>query len=666
MKKKRLIIWILLIVVIISIVSIFTYRLINNTNKLTSEERTWINSNINTLQNIYVSNDENLFSLNGSGVFYDFLNDFSEEYGLKINTINKTNEVNENSLSVTKTITDKDKLFYKDHYVVVSNNNEIINNNDDLSNKVVGVLNTDIDYIKSYLKNDTIKFNSFENIDELFKSVTTNYIIVPRIKYIDKILSNNLNIIYHLDDINNYYVLNVKDDVLGNILSKYFNIWEKNINKTIKKEEFKLFTKYLNIKETDIDKLLSVDYHYGFVNTSPYEVIMNGKYGGIVSEYLHEFSEFSGVYFNITKYKNNSKLVNAINKGKVDLYFSYGDVLDNNFKSTINGINNKIDVITRKDNNKMINSIYGLKNEEVYVLENSNIYKYLESIGNVNIKTYKDNNELFKLNKKDVIIVIDSYMFDYYNNLKLNNYVSKYETDINNKYTFKVNSENNTLYILLDKYMNYLDSFEVINNGLNSHNNTVLKGNILNNIAKYIILSVTGLLIVGFIVYKKSKRIRIAKRIKKDDKIRFIDDLTCLKNRAYLSDFMKTWNNNTIYPQAIIVVDLNKLQEINDKYGVLEGDKQIQACANALIKTQLDNSDLMRSDGNEFVIYTVGYNQKQIVNYIHKLNKELRKLPYNFGAEYGYSIIENDLKTIEDALNEATLDMKAKKENGKS
>ena len=50
--------------------------------------------------------------------------------------------------------------------------------------------------------------------------------------------------------------------------------------------------------------------------------------------------------------------------------------------------------------------------------------------------------------------------------------------------------------------------------------------------------------------------------------------MTCLKNRAYLSDFIKTWNNNTIYPQAIIVIDLNNIKEINDKYGVLEGDKQ--------------------------------------------------------------------------------------------
>ena len=97
-----------------------------------------------------------------------------------------------------------------------------------------------------------------------------------------------------------------------------------------------------------------------------------------------------------------------------------------------------------------------------------------------------------------------------------------------------------------------------------------------------------------------------------------------------------------------------------------EGDKQIQAAANALIKTQLDNSDLMRSDGNEFVIYTVGYSQKQIINYIHKLNKELKKLPYNYGAEFGYSVIENNLKTVEDALSEAIEDMKNKKESGKS
>lgn len=667
MKKKKIIIWIIVAIILISIISIFTYRMLNDENKLTSEERTWINGNINNIQSINVIKDENIFSNNGSGVFYSFLNDFSNEYGLKINPVSVSdNNINGNSLLNVFELNNTYKVFYKDHFVIVSTNNEIVNENEDLSNKTFGVLSSDLAYIRNYLDKENIKYTEYDTVDKLFESINTNNIIVPRMKYIDYILSNNLNIVYHLDDINSYYVLSTNNDILGNILNKYFKIWSNNINKNIKQEEFKLFRKSLNILDTDIDKLLSIDYNYGFVNTSPYEVIMNGNYGGIVSEYLHEFSEFSKVYFNITKYKNADKLVSAINKGKVDLYFSYGDIIDSNYKSTNNGINNSITIITRKENNKIINSIYGLQNEEVYVEENSNIHKYLKNINNIKLNTYSNNNELFKLNKKDIIIVMDSYMFDYYSKTKLNNYITKYSTFINNKYTFKVNSNNNTLYLLLDKYMNYLDNYEVINNGLNSHSKTVTEGSILNNIAKYIIMSISGILVIWFVVYKNSKRIRIAKRIKKDDKIRFIDDLTCLKNRAYLSDFMKTWNNNTIYPQAIIVLDLNKLQEINDKYGVLEGDKQIQAAANALIKTQLDNSDLMRSDGNEFVIYTVGYNQKQIVNYLHKLNKELRKLPYNYGAEYGYSIILNNLKTVEDALNEAILDMKEKKENGKS
>ena len=153
-----------------------------------------------------------------------------------------------------------------------------------------------------------------------------------------------------------------------------------------------------------------------------------------------------------------------------------------------------------------------------------------------------------------------------------------------------------------------------------------------------------------------------ARKIKKDDKMKFIDQLTSLKNRNFLNENIETWNNNTIYPQTIVVIDLNKIQEINDLYGYNEGDKQIKALANILVKTQLDNSEIMRTDGNEFVIYLVGYSQKQVSNYIFKLNKEIKKLPYEFGAEFGFSMIQDDIKTIEDALNEAVEDMKIKKQ----
>lgn len=669
MKKKK---WLLpgIIGAILLIISSFIiFQILSDENKLTSEERTWINSNINNVQNIYVAKDENLFSKDGNGVFYDFLEDFETEYGLKINVVTFENSnpegVNLNNIDLA---TNDSNVFYTDHYVLVSKNFEIIKSYDDLKDKTIGVLNKDLDYLKSYLKNTTINYKGYENIEELTKDLNNqiSYIIIPRVYYLDTILTNNLEIIYHFSDINRHYVLNVGDDLFSKVIKKYFNIWQKNIPKSIKKYEFELFTKALNITESDKDKLLSIDYRYGFINNSPYEVIMSGNYGGIVAEYLQEFSEFSGVYFNITKYKNTEKLVRAINRGDVDLYFAFDENIKSKFISTNSGINASLSIITNRENAKSFNSIYGLQGETVYVLENSHLEAYLKSIGNIKILTYKNLKELFKLNNSNNIIVMDTYIYSYLSENKLSNYISKYNGTINNKYGFKVKNEYKTLNLLLDRYMNYLDNLEIVNKGMNSHLETISKGQILNNIAIYLILSIVGILLVGLLVYRKSKRIRIAKRIRKDDKIRFIDDLTCLKNRAYLSDFIKTWSNNTIYPQTIIVVDLNRLKEINDKHGVSEGDKQIQAAANALIKTQLDNSDLMRSDGNEFVIYTVGYSKKQIINYIHKLNKELKKMPYNYGAEFGYSIIENNLKTIEDALNEATQDMKNKKASGHS
>ena len=669
MKKKKWLISSIIAVIVIAIVGIFLFKTLNDKNKLTSDERTWINTNINNLQNIYVVKDANVFSKNGEGVFYQFLAEFQKEYGLKVNAVNFDENANSNSISLnyTRSIKDTDKVFYTDHYVLVSSENELISGNSSLANKTIGVLNSDLEYIRTYLKDYNINYNGFDTIEDLFKAIpdTVNYIIVPRIADLNLILENNLKIIYHLSDVNTYYVLETADDTLSSILSKYFNKWESNIDKYMKEQEFKIFTSSLKISDTDVDKLLSVDYNYGFVNNSPYEVIMSGKYGGIVAEYLQEFSAFSGVYFNITKYRNMDKLVQAINRDKVDIYFDFNNNFKTNYDKTSNGIVSSISILTNKESDKIINSIYGLQGESVYVEENSNIYNYLKSISNIDLQTYSKIEDLFKLNNKDVIIAMDSYIYDYYSNTKLNNYVSRVNTFINNKYDFKIKSDYKTLTLLLDNYMAYLDNSSMISKGINSHTETVANGSVLNTIAKYFILLISGVLVIGLIVYRNSKKIRIARRLKKDDKIRFIDELTCLKNRAYLSDFMKTWNNNVIYPQAIIVIDLNRLKEINDKYGVLEGDKQIQAAANALIKTQLDNSELMRSDGNEFVVYTVGYNQKQITNYIHKLSKELRKMPYEYGAAFGYSIIENNLKTIEDALNEAIEDMKNKKESGK-
>ena len=447
------------------------------------------------------------------------------------------------------------------------------------------------------------------------------------------------------------------DDTLSSILRKFYNNWEE-IDTLYNEALFNTFTTSLNISATEIDSMQSIEYNYGFVNASPYEVIMGGKYGGIAAVVLSKFSDFAGVEFNFEKYRNYDRFMNAVKNGDVDLYFNYYNYSDN-FNAT-NGINIEYSVALRKDNNMVIKSINSLIGETVYVQENSKIYDYISNINGINVETFSTTKDLFKLNKRDVILVIDKNTFDYYSLDELDNYSARYSDYIGDEYNFKVRTDS-ALYNLLDKYVSFLDQDEIILEGLNNHSETVQSGGIVTKVAEYILYAVIIVIIIALIIIRKSKKISIARKIKKDDKMKFIDQLTSLKNRNYLTENIATWNNNTIYPQTIIVVDLNKIQEINDLNGYEEGDKQIKACANVLIKTQLDNSEIMRTDGNEFVIYLVGYNQKQITNYIHKLNKEIKKLPYEFGAEFGYSVIDDDIKTIEDAMNEAVEDMKKQK-----
>ena len=80
-----------------------------------------------------------------------------------------------------------------------------------------------------------------------------------------------------------------------------------------------------------------------------------------------------------------------------------------------------------------------------------------------------------------------------------------------------------------------------------------------------------------------------------------------------------------------------------------------------LINNQIENSDIIRTNGNEFLIYLVGYDEKQVVAHIKKINKELKELAHGFGAATGYSMITDGIKTIDDAVNEATLDMRNNK-----
>ncbi len=665
-KKVRLIFISFVGIIIVAVASLVVVNILNDENKLTVEENKWINNNLSTVLNVNVLNDLDIFGKSGAGVFYDFLNDLGKEYNLKINPVTYTSK-DENITSgfiATNTKNDKFVEFYADNYVLLKKDYVYYNNIEAIKDIKIGVLKNDIDYIKGYFNEDkNIEFSSFDTYDALKESFNKDleYIMVPKYELTSDILEKNYSVVFEFSDIKKYYGYYMLDDNFSSVIKKYYNKWQSKKYKNVFNINLKnTLVKSIKLSEVEQKELTSRIYNYGFVNNNPYEIILGGNYGGIVSVYLKNFSEMAGVDFKYIKYRTYKQLTNAINNNSIDLYFNYYN-LTNNYQTITTNMDIKYYVIASRKNDIVVNSLNSLQNQTVYVMQDSLIYENLKNIKGIDLKTYKKTSDLKKLAKTGAIAVVDYDTYLDVASTTLKDYSSRYTNSLNIPYSFKVR-EDNAFTKLFKAYISLSDASMMRVEGLNSYKKTLDSGTILGTIAKYILYFLIIFVILIYVLYRKARKIKISKKIKKEEKIRYIDQLTSLKNRNYLIENASAWNKNTIYPQAMVVVDLNKIQEINDTLGYEKGDAQIKAAANILIRTQLDNSDIIRTDGTEFLIYLVGYDERQVVSYIKKLTKELKNMPYDFGASIGHSMIDSDKKLVEDALNEAVEDMKIKKQ----
>lgn len=666
MKKIKKTIIIICSIIIFAIISLVIFnKYFYDKNSLSINEKEWINEHKTDLLSFNIPSELNIFAKEGKGVLFDFLAEFGKANSLKINkNITPITGGSGIGFVVSQNINDKDLLLYQDHYVAVSKNYSVVSNIDDLNGKSIGGLSEHISRINSSM-NIKASFTTYNSKEELINNLNEEkitYILVPLNEYIDVILKNNLNIVYHLDSIvNNYYIRLGDNETFNSIVVKFYNNWQKErLEDSYYDNLYNLFIEKLGLTELDIENLTSKTYSYGFINSTPLQTLNSSKYGGTILSYLEDFSKFSNVDFVYTKYKNSNDLANAFNNKKIDLLFK-------NISNEVNGIqintnlNEKFYIISPLTNNLFITNLKDI-NETIYVLKDSTLSNYLKSYNNLKIEYVKNENKLIGLTRKNKIIALNADTYNYYTNKKIKDYYISYEGRNTNNYSFKYQNTNDTFYKLFSNYINYLSYNHISHEGYLDYKDAELDGKAINVIAKYILVILSLTIAVLGIVISSKKRIKLSTKIRKDEKLKFVDMLTSLKNRNYLNERIKVWNQNTIYPQAVIIIDLNNIKYLNDTFGHIEGDKQIMAAANILHQTQIDNTEIIRTDGNEFMIYLVGYNEKAVVNYMKKLVKEFASLPYEYGAAFGFSMIVDDLKLLDDAINEATIQMRGNKQ----
>ena len=667
MKKTKKIIITIVTLVVVAVAGIFVfYNYFYDKNQLSISEKEWINTHKTNITSFNVPSDLNIFASTGKGVFYDFLDDLTKKYDLKINkNVVPISGSTGLGFVVNNKISDEDLLIYEDHYVVISKDYTAVKTFKDLSGKKIGALASIISRVSSSYT-DSNSYTTYETKEALTKALTdgeVSYIIVPLAEYIDEVLYNKFNIVYHLDNFVNYYYIHLGNDkTLNSIITKHYNEWINNdYEKSYYNNTYRLFCEKLSISDVESDNLTNKIYNFGFVNQTPFNALNSSKYGGIIFAYLEEFSKFSKVDFTYTKYKTYSELINSFNNNKLDLIFDSSSLETKNSKLDTN-IKEKFYIISPLTKNLSIVNLNEINNETIYVIKDSSLAKYLSDLSNIKVETVKNEKALIRKANKNNIIALDAETFDYYRNDRIKNYQISYTGYTSANYSFKYINANDTFTKLFTNYINYLSQTKMTNNGMITYKAAESSGNLVGVIAKYILIITSVVIVIIGVYISSKKKIKLNTKIKKDEKLKFIDMLTSLKNRNYLNERISTWNQNTIYPQAIIVIDLNNIKYLNDTFGHEEGDRQIMAAANILHQTQQDNTEIMRTDGNEFMIYMVGYSEKQVLNYMKKLIKEFNTLPYDYGAAFGFSMIVDDLKLIDDAINEATIQMRENKE----
>lgn len=673
-KTNKIVILSIIGLLLLVCVVIFILNYTKDSSSFSLLEKNWINNHKSNVIDVSVYNDVPVYGQDGEGMIFSYLEEFTNSYGIEFNKVSylvggSTNmrDVSFRILNYNEELGENDILLYTDKYVLIGKNNDNINGISSLRDKAIGVLEEDTSNVRYYLNEAVgVKYTSCKDTQEMIDLLNqgeVSYGVVPNNLYLDDIIENDLSVVFHLDELYKKYVLTVNNDkTLKSIMNKFTMIYQKDFEEEKYKTYFlDAFFKFSKISEAERMNYNASNYVYGYVANMPYENMINKEFVGTLANYLSGFEDTADVDFKLVGYNNVNELKQAFSRGEVDVLFANFNTTGVNVDvvNTISPFEEKY-VILSKDNYPM-NSIRSLKGQEVYTVSGTYLYDYL-SVNGITPKGFINTDELLRNVSNKSIVMLNFDTYEYYKDRKFKNYKILYEGVLDNDYSFAIRDVNkNQTFIKLFSY--YISSINYKNIRYEYNTDYMVNSkNELSVMVKYIaiILGITIMgLVVLYLILRKGKK---KENITKDDKLKFIDVMTSLKNRNYLNYNIKTWEDNVIYPQSIVILDLNNIKYINDNYGHAEGDEVIKKAASILINNQEENTDIVRTDGNEFLIYMVGYDEKKIQEYIRKLSKEMKNLPHEFGASFGYSMITDDIKTIDDAINEATLSMRQAKE----
>jgi diguanylate cyclase (GGDEF)-like protein len=117
------------------------------------------------------------------------------------------------------------------------------------------------------------------------------------------------------------------------------------------------------------------------------------------------------------------------------------------------------------------------------------------------------------------------------------------------------------------------------------------------------------------------------------------DQLTGLLSRRLIQESLEEY-----LQCSIVLFDIDKFQIFNACYGHPEGDQALIAIAKIILQTVPTNSNVFRSDGDEFTVMMEQLPENEVVQLALQIRKTIEKQFSHFTAGQWFQLLEDSPK----------------------
>lgn len=683
----------------------------NSSLKLTEEEIKWLESNKNRTFNVGLTPQLGFeyFKYNDqqSGFITPILEKISSDLGIQVN-LNVTDNWNEiytglqdgsidilygaNETPERSKIMVFTKPVLKIPYAIIAKKEGPVHTIGDIDNRRVGFMVKDfvIEAIPNFYKNvyyhRRLYKSQEDGISALRSGLIDAYITAGGPVVYDYIFKYpELSYTFKINSITSDVTFSTRksDKILADILDKEISYLQLNgLSEIINKAEVNYHLKIMNLTQReqrwiDNDGTAVVGITKDYL---PFDYFDNGEFKGIDANIIKEIADMTGIKLKYY-YSDFDDLEHRLRTGEINILNIAKTDERSNYIIYPQPFSTERDIIVGRKDKKDVKDIFGLEGKTVAVIKGYWHYgmltKNLTNVKIIETDNIQESMKLVQQGKVDYLIENPTVVKYYTEELRYSDLVQRGSTSTDSFLYFGVSNNKPELASIIDKVLPIMDiedlslkGYEEVPHKNNRQGYQRLIFIIIGLILILIIIAVYVFKLIKDLIKVKTER----ELLKQREYLLSIDTLTELHNRNYMSTKVLGNLDDLPYPQVLIAADLNDLKIINDSYGHQAGDILLKKFAEVLREVCIEEDQLFRVGGDEFIVILIDSSQEEASKVVNKIRETSKTKVIVFkdgkrfilSAALGYSIRYSKEISFDELSKIADMNMYSDKKNTKT